>query len=73
LAASIPNFLCQEQVTLGEGYVKQPFRVEQGFVPIPTGPGLGLELDENALADKINHDWRNPETYDREDGSVVDW
>jgi galactonate dehydratase len=73
LAASIPNFLCQEQVGLGEGYLKKPFEVEKGYVPIPTGPGLGVELDENAVADKINHDWRNPETYDREDGSVVDW
>jgi galactonate dehydratase len=32
-----------------------------------------VELDENALADKIGHDWRNAETYDRHDGSVVDW
>ncbi len=31
------------------------------------------ELDENAMADKIGHDWRNPEAYDDEDGSVVDW
>jgi len=73
LAAAIPNFLCQEQVSLGDGYLKQPFHVENGCVPIPSGPGLGIELDENAVADKINHDWRNPETYDREDGSVVDW
>lgn len=73
LAASIPNFLCQEQVSLGEGYLKQPFVVKDGFVDIPTGAGLGIELDENAMADKIGHDWRNPETYDPEDGSVVDW
>lgn len=73
LAASIPNFLCQEQVSLGEGYLKQPFVVKDGFVDIPTGPGLGIELDENAMADKIGHDWRNPETYDPDDGSVVDW
>lgn len=73
LAASIPNFLCQEQVTLGEGYLKQPFRVVGGYIPIPTGPGLGIELDEEALAGKIDHDWRNPEAYDRDDGSVVDW
>jgi galactonate dehydratase len=73
LAASIPNFLCQEQVSLGEGYLKQPFRVNEGFLELPTGPGLGIELDENALADKIGHDWRNPESYDPEDGSVVDW
>ena len=37
------------------------------------GPGLGIELDENAMADKIGHDWRNPEAYDAEDDSVVDW
>jgi len=73
LAASIPNFLCQEQVSLGEGYLKQPFTVKQGYVDLPSAPGLGIELDEQALADKIGHDWRNPETYDRDDGSVVDW
>ena len=39
---------------------------------MPTGPGLGIELDEEALADKIDHDWRNPRptTPMR---SVVDW
>ena len=73
LAASIPNFLCQEQVSLGEGYLKSPFAVKDGFVDVPTAPGLGVELDENILADKIDHDWRNPETYDPDDGSVVDW
>src|SRR5262245_17784585 len=73
LAASIPNFMCQEQVSLGEGYIKQPFRVENGYVRIPEGPGLGIELDENAIADKLDHDWKNRETYDLNDGSVVDW
>ena len=37
------------------------------------GPGLGIELDENALADKIDHDWKNQESYDPDDGSVLDW
>jgi galactonate dehydratase len=73
LAASIPNFLCQEQVTLGEGYLKRPFVVREGHVDLPTAPGLGIELDDHALADKIDHDWKNPETYDSHDGSVVDW
>ena len=73
LSASIPNFLCQEQVSLGEGYIKQPFRVREGFLDLPKGPGLGIELDENAMADKIGHDWRNQESYDAEDDSVVDW
>ncbi len=73
IAASIPNFLCQEQVTLGEGYIKEPFAIEEGYIRIPTRPGLGIELDEDALADKIDHDWRNRESYDPDDGSVVDW
>ncbi len=73
IAASIPNFLCQEQVTLGEGYLKKPFQLKDGYVLLPDTPGLGIELDEDQVADKIDHDWRNPETYDADDGSVVDW
>jgi len=73
LAASIPNFLIQEQVTLGEGYLRQPFTLRQGYLDLPTGPGLGIEIDEQAIADKIDHDWRNREEYDADDGSVVDW
>lgn len=73
LAASIPNFLCQEQVSLGEGYIKKPFTVTKGYLDLPTAPGLGIELDDNAMADKIGHDWRNQESYDEDDGSVVDW
>jgi galactonate dehydratase len=73
IAASIPNFLCQEQSTLGVGYLKTPFTLRQGYLDLPTGPGLGIELDENKLADKIGHDWKNRESYDDDDGSVVDW
>jgi galactonate dehydratase len=73
LDASIPNFIAQEHTTLGEGYLKQPFTCVDGFVALPTGPGLGIELDEDALADKIDHDWRNPERYHPDDNSVVDW
>jgi galactonate dehydratase len=73
MAASIPNFLCQEQVSLGEGYLKQPFVLRQGYLDLPTGPGLGIELDDHALADKIGHDWKNRELFDEDDGSVLDW
>jgi galactonate dehydratase len=73
LAASIPNFLCQEHRSLGEGYLKKPFVLRGGFVDVPTGPGLGIELDEDAVAKKVGHQWRNTESYDEDDGSVVDW
>ncbi len=71
--ASIPNFLAQEQVSLGEGYLKQPFKVNQGYIDLPTAPGLGVELDEAAMADKIGHDWRNHESYHPDDGAAIDW
>lgn len=74
LAASIPNFLVQEQVSLGEGYLKNPFVLQKdGTVMIPKGPGLGIELDDAQIKDKMGHDWKNPETYNFSDGSVVDW
>src|SRR4029450_3700232 len=71
IAASIPNFLCQEQVSLGEGYIKNPFVVKNGYVELPKGPGLGIELEHAAMADKSGHDWRNQELYHADDGSGV--
>ena len=62
-----------EHRTLGEEYFKKPLVLKDGYVDVPTAPGLGVELDENALADKIIHDYpRNPESFDVDDGSVVD-
>jgi len=52
--------------------LKTPFVVEGGYIPLPSGPGLGIELDETALADKIDHDWQHRESYDPDDGSVID-
>ena len=73
LAAAIPNFLAQEQVSLGFGYIKTPFVINEGYIDLPTGPGLGIELDEEALADKLGHDWRNHESYHPDDGAAIDW
>jgi galactonate dehydratase len=73
LDAATPNFLSQEQVTLGEGYLKEPFQFSDGFVALPTKSGLGIELDEVALADKLGHDWRNHESYHPDDGTAIDW
>jgi len=72
LDACIPNFLVQEFSTLGEGYLKEPFRMVSGYVELPERPGLGIELDEEAVAEKIGHDWKSPMLF-HEDGSVGDW
>jgi galactonate dehydratase len=73
LDASIPNFVAQEHASLGEGYLKEPFMLKDGFVDLPTKPGLGIELDEEAMVDKIGHEWHNQETYHPDDGAAVDW
>ncbi len=73
LDACTPNFLIQEQITLGEGYLKRPFKLEDGYIEVPRKPGLGIELDEKAVEEKrYPGDWRTPRLL-HEDGSVADW
>ena len=47
LAACIPNFVIQEHVTLGEGFLKRPFEQVNGYVSVPEGVGLCAEPDED--------------------------
>ena len=53
LAASIPNMtlaIDSELDYLGGDIVTAPFRAVQGALDVPTGPGLGVEVDFQALA-----------------------
>lgn len=79
LDACIPNFLVQEHPgnaddsDLGVGYLKTPFLLKDGYIDIPAGPGLGIELDDDAIREKIyNGKWTTPRQY-HDDGSVADW
>ena len=46
---------------------------EDGFVQVPDGPGLGVEVDEDALDSASREpDWHNP-VWRRADGSVAEW
>ncbi len=73
LDACTPNFLCQEQASLGEGYLAKPFAVENGYVKVPEGPGLGIEVDEDAVREHLyDGSWETPRLY-HEDGSLADW
>jgi galactonate dehydratase len=49
-------------------------RPEDGFLPIPAGPGLGVEIDEAAVreAAREGHRWRNP-VWRHADGSFAEW
>lgn len=74
LSATVSNFLAQEHVTLGEGYLKKPFVMKNGYIDIPQGPGLGIEIDEPAVLEKrYDGDWDTPHWTQEDDGSVADW
>ena len=50
------------------------FAYSDGAVDIPLGPGLGIEIDEEYVAEraKEGHRWRNP-IWRHADGSVAEW
>ena len=76
LDACIPNFSIQEY-PLGEDkppkneIVKHPLKVEKGFLLVPDTPGIGVELNDEAL-EKYPYIPRKVETRLGVDGSVVD-
>ena len=73
LAACTPNFLIQEHLTLGENLLVEPFRVVDGHIAVPEKPGLGIEIDEQALRARIfAGDWRAPQ-FRLPDGSYAEW
>lgn len=73
LDACIPNFLAQEHFTLGNGYIKEPFVIQDGYLPLPTKPGLGIELDEEQLSEKIYDGTWDAPIARLDDNSVTDW
>jgi len=50
------------------------FDYREGWVAIPQGPGLGVEIDEEvvARAAAVGHRWRNP-VWRHADGSFAEW
>jgi len=53
---------------------KSVFNYQDGFVKIPDGPGLGIEVNEEhvkQMAEK-GHNWKNP-VWKHQDGSVAEW
>ncbi|MFC7394964.1 galactonate dehydratase [Scopulibacillus cellulosilyticus] len=57
-------------------YITDPsvFNYENGYVKIPQGPGLGIDINEELvrkLAEE-GHDWKNP-VWRHKDGSIAEW
>lgn len=57
-------------------YLTKPevFRYEDGYVNIPEGPGLGIEVNEEYVRERAaeGHRWRNP-VWRHPDGSFAEW
>ncbi len=82
--ACTPNALIQEQSLnihyhqAGDllDYLVDPavFAYRDGYVAIPSGPGLGITVDEEAVREAATqgHDWHNP-VWRTADGAVAEW
>ena len=75
IAGSVPNFLIQER---GDNeyadLLKTPLPpVVGGYRPLPTGPGLGIEIDEDKLKAQVGEPRPYLTQFDPDDGSVIDW
>lgn len=57
-------------------YIKNPevFDYADGYVKIPDGPGLGIEVNEDYVIEQaaVGHRWRNP-VWRHADGSFAEW
>ncbi|RLM40536.1 enolase C-terminal domain-like protein, partial [Haloferax sp. Atlit-105R] len=82
--AVAPNALIQEQsldIHYNESndvldYLEDPsvFDYDDGYVDLPDGPGLGVDIDIDYVRERaeIDVDWHNP-VWRHDDGSVAEW
>ena len=53
---------------------KEVFMYKEGFIDIPTKPGLGIDVNKEKVLEmaKIGHNWKNP-LWRNYDGTVAEW
>jgi len=74
--AVVPNFLIQESVgpDFITGIVQEEWPVVNGFIELPTKPGLGFEINEAEAAKTVTYrEELGGEHFYDSDGSVADW
>ncbi|HLZ07769.1 MAG TPA: galactonate dehydratase [Chloroflexota bacterium] len=73
-AASTPNFLILEYIADDRpprrDLVKEPIRLKDGYLELPTAPGLGIELNEDAFPRFPYRTWHRVSPI-RPDGSIA--
>lgn len=74
LSFTVENFVAQEQITLGEGLITEPFQLVDGYVLPSDRPGLGVELDRDAIEPLLyDGGWKLPHWFDAHDSGVAKW
>jgi galactonate dehydratase len=73
-AASTPNFVILEYADPGTSgplreMVLEPVKFKDGYLQIPEGPGLGVELDLEAIRKYPPRPWRRAPVFEA-DGNV---
>ena len=76
LAAAVPNFdTLEDRTREGLVYSKEQFPIqptlEGDHYTLPTGPGLGVEFNEEAAGEPFEF-WEAPHLH-RRDGSSTNW
>jgi galactonate dehydratase len=84
LDSCTPNVFIQEQslgIHYNQGndlldYLTDPtvFKFKNGYIDLPTAPGLGIEINEEKVREsaRIGHDWKSP-IWRHEDGTFAEW
>ena len=74
LAATCPNFVILEyipdDVAPRRDLIQEPVRLVDGYLELPTAPGLGIELNESAFGRYPYRPWRRGFPW-RPDGSLA--
>lgn len=76
----IPNFTAQEHPSMENGwdiggpYLKKAFEIKDGYIDIPQGPGLGIEVDEAGIKENsYDGRWETPSISFVDDNSFGQW
>ena len=73
--ATVPNLLiCEGGGQRGEGLFNAPLRFADGYIELPTAPGLGVDMEDGAMAAARDDGYRRRGMFfHADDGSFADY
>jgi galactonate dehydratase len=73
--ATIPNFaICEGGARRGQGLFSTPLALKDGYIELPTAPGLGVDMADDAIEAVRDESYRSRGMfYHEDDGSFADF